>query len=189
MRRRSGRFGSADARTGGSGRSAFKSAARRVLRQPHGFIRYFPRTCDKRPIRILSFITGWASCSPPITTTRQRRCNPFEMKDIKTLKADSRVSLRLGVAHQVAVFDSRGRLIAHGRTCNLGPAGVFVVAAGPDAPLPGERVTLDMHLPVGGKEHTNRPSNRVVRYRSRVVHVQRLGRMFGLGIELLERLD
>lgn len=111
------------------------------------------------------------------------------MKYMKTLKADHRMSPRLGGAHRVAMFDSRGRLLARGRTCNLGLAGVFVIAAGPDVPSPGERVTLEMHLPAGRNGRVDRSAGRVVRYRSRVVHVQRLGQMFGLGIELLERLD
>ncbi|NLW86313.1 MAG: PilZ domain-containing protein [Planctomycetes bacterium] len=101
--------------------------------------------------------------------------------------AERRVNLRMPAAHPAMLSDSQGRPVAQGRTANISQNGAMVLVNARRTITTDEKLRLELHLPALS-DRPKRRQLRVVVYTCRVVHVQPVGQMLGVGIELLDKI-
>jgi hypothetical protein len=99
---------------------------------------------------------------------------------------ERRLSLRVSAAHPVKVLDEDERLLTSGRTANTSENGLMAVVR--SCPLPPE-VLIEITLPSPALSHRGRGQTRTVRYRARVVRLQIMGNLTGLGVQLLKKVE
>jgi hypothetical protein len=100
---------------------------------------------------------------------------------------EKRQSLRVPAAYPAVVLDRKGHALARGRTANISENGVLVLVNPRREIVPEETVILELSVP-STSSRTRDNARRVVRYRCRVVHIQRLGHLLGVGVEFLAKI-
>ncbi len=105
-----------------------------------------------------------------------------------TLTADRRRAARLPRSYCASIRDGRGNILARGRTTNISETGLFIVGTGRDGALDREHVVVEIDIPSTKPRRDGRGGLRRVQYVARVVRTQAFGPMFGVGLELLEKL-
>lgn len=111
-----------------------------------------------------------------------------ETAEMRALTTDRRGDVRISSSYRAVICDTRGRVLARGRTTNISENGAFVVGIARHGPPRGKQVIVEMEIPFAGLRHGRRGGFRRVRYSARLVHTQALGSMFGAGLELLDKL-
>ena len=100
---------------------------------------------------------------------------------------ERRKSQRVSEIHPAAVLDADGYVLAKGRTSNISERGVFLIVDGLWGPELNSRVILELKLPTTGT--ARRPDKkRTVVYKARVVRTHGSGCIFGVGLELMEKV-
>lgn len=95
---------------------------------------------------------------------------------------------RVSVAYPVTLLDSRGRVLARGRTTDISQDGVLAVVVAASGQINAERVILEVTVPKTRPRHTNRQPGRRISYLAKVVRQEPLGQMIGLALEFVEKL-
>jgi len=103
--------------------------------------------------------------------------------------ADRRRSYRMAASHHVVVRDKRGRMLARGRTANISENGAFVLVRCAKPPRQNTDGILEMTVPAFSGVRHKPGATRVLCFACRIVRVQQLGQLVGLGIELGEKLS
>jgi len=101
---------------------------------------------------------------------------------------DRRRSCRLPSAYPATVRDRRGNVLARGRSANTSESGVLIICRDWGSASEGQCLTVEMVVPAGFDSRRRRESSRTVCYLCRVVRVQLLGQLLGLGVRFLEKL-
>ena len=91
-------------------------------------------------------------------------------------------------AWPVVLKSLSGTVITHGRTANVSQAGAFVITSGECSIQIGDTLIAEMSLPSVDSSGGARPM-RTICYSCRVVRTSRLGQLFGIGIELDQRMS
>ena len=102
---------------------------------------------------------------------------------------DNRLSMRGSSAHFAVVRDTRGKVLANGRTANISEKGVFVVARLAGPAVKGQQVVVQMTLPNAAVKRGKRRLTRTVTYRCRVTRIEEMGDLTGLGAEFIEKVE
>lgn len=98
---------------------------------------------------------------------------------------ERRANFRMPAAYSALITDKHRRVLVRGRTANISESGVYVLASAPVAT--DKQIVVELRVP---SLSSSKPGQfRTVRYLSRVVHVEQVGQMFGLGIEMLYKLS
>ena len=102
--------------------------------------------------------------------------------------AERRRAVRVPAVFPATLRDRRGRLLARGRTADISERGTLIMAkAQRGDPRLGEAF-LEMSLPTPSEVCPRRHGQRIVHYLCRIVRVQPLGQLVGLGVEFLQKL-
>ena len=107
------------------------------------------------------------------------------------LTADRRCSVRMSEACTAVITNKnrRGCVIVRGRTTDVSESGVFVVGVGQGDCLDAKSVVLEMTVPAAGPRRTGRRPTRQVRYLARIVRIQKIGHMLGVGLTFVRKLN
>jgi hypothetical protein len=90
--------------------------------------------------------------------------------------------------YPVAVYDRRGRLLARGRTANISETGVFVIVdMRRDLHVCGQ-VRVEIVLPATTSKPNRRDATRTLLFASRIIRMQSVGQLLGLGLEFIRKL-
>ena len=103
-------------------------------------------------------------------------------------RADRRREVRTPAAFPATVHDSRGRLLAKGRTTDISERGALIVARSMRPAPRVKQAMLEMTLPAACELTPKRPATRTVRYSCRIVRCQKLGHLLCLGLEFVEKM-
>ncbi len=106
---------------------------------------------------------------------------------MSTRVQEKRQSFRVPAAYPAVVIDRKGHVLARGRTANISENGVFILVNPRREIVPQETIILELAVP-STSSRTRENASRLVRYRCRIVHIQRLGHLIGLGVEFLGKL-
>jgi len=102
--------------------------------------------------------------------------------------ANKRRTVRAGAAYRAVIRNRKGRVLARGRTANISANGVFIIASCPKGPPKCSEVLIEMEVPTATASRTGRPATRTVHYLCRVIRIQTLGHLMGMGVEFLEEV-
>jgi hypothetical protein len=103
--------------------------------------------------------------------------------------AERRRSVRLIAAYPVVLNDRGGKPLTRGRTANISEHGAFLVAHDGCRLAEGREVVARLTVPsLSTDEHNRRDAHRTVVYVCRVVRMQSLGPLSGVGLEFLRKL-
>jgi c-di-GMP-binding flagellar brake protein YcgR len=100
---------------------------------------------------------------------------------------ERRRSIRVPAVYPVVIRDRRGKVLGRGRTANISESGVFAMVSGRISPR-ANQVVVELTVPAHGDAQPRRGDCRTVCYRCRVVRLQAMGRLLGIGVEFLEKL-
>jgi hypothetical protein len=101
--------------------------------------------------------------------------------------AERRDSTRVPAAYAAALWDTRGCRLGQGRTANISQSGVYIVARA--RPLrPEITVIVELQVPALTHNHARRNGWRTVRYRAQVVRVEEVGNLWGIALQLGQKL-
>jgi len=100
---------------------------------------------------------------------------------------ERRGQLRIAAAYPVVIRDRRRRIIAKGRTANISIGGVYALLPMREEFKPQATFNVELSLPDFSSPRRISMS-RIVEYRCRIVRIEPLGHMLGVGIEFLEKL-
>jgi len=99
---------------------------------------------------------------------------------------EKRRSQRRSLASPAVVLDDQNHVLARGRTANVSEHGAFVVAEHRPDLVEGQQVIVEMTVPsLSAKKRKSSPT---VRYKCRIVRIRTLGKLMGIGLELLAKL-
>jgi hypothetical protein len=99
---------------------------------------------------------------------------------------ERRQSLRISAAHPVRILDNDESLLTSGRTANTSEDGLMAVVR--TCPLPPE-VLIEIALPSLANSRRAYGQTRIVCYRARVIRLQVMGNLMGLGVQLLKKVE
>ena len=102
-------------------------------------------------------------------------------------EAERRRNSRLAASHSVTILTADGRKLVNGRTGNISPRGLFVIARF-NNDLPEDEVLLELKVPTARSHVSGGTQTRSVRLRARIVRTVRLGQLVGLGLQLIDDL-
>lgn len=111
----------------------------------------------------------------------------MEVSAMRTRTAERRRNPRIAAVHPMAVRTPDGRVLVRGWTVNISKSGVFVVANGRRGLPQTKEVTVEVTVPASPNGRGRGGAKRVIRYAGRIVRIQRLGQLIGLGIEFLKK--
>lgn len=103
------------------------------------------------------------------------------------LLTDRRKNLRSSAAYPATLLDRRGRPLSRGRTANISERGALLLVRARDKFRPESRVIVELLIPLPSADG-RRLEHRKVVYKCRIAHVEPMGQMAAIGIELLEKL-
>ena len=102
--------------------------------------------------------------------------------------SERRLCTRVAAAYPVVLTDERGRLVGRGRTANISEGGVLVILRCIRAQHEQAVLIAELTIPSLRDSDTRSGSTRQVRYRCRLVRMQRMGDLSGLGLEFLQKM-
>lgn len=97
---------------------------------------------------------------------------------------ERRRSVRTSAAYPATLYDHRGRALARGRVSNISENGLLVIAEGLTDVSVSDEVAIDFVTPVDDENGSNWGAMRRV---YRIVRIQRLNQLVGLGLESIDR--
>ncbi len=93
----------------------------------------------------------------------------------------------MSAAYPVVISDGHGRVLAKGRTANISEHGVFVVTSAGGALKAGGTIDLQISVPHATGSAKRRPGIRTVHRHCRIVRVQAVGHLLGIGVEFVSQ--
>ena len=101
---------------------------------------------------------------------------------------DKRRAPRASAIYSATIRDPSGHILGHGRTSNVGIMGLFLIAPLQHRPHLNERLLIEIDL--NSSPYPGGPKvTQAAHYLARVVRTRRVGRLIGVGLELLDKID
>ena len=112
----------------------------------------------------------------------------METAEMKALIADRRRNTRTPKSFHAVIRDRRGCILLRGRTTNISEDGVFIVGPATNGHPAQEDLIVELDIPTTNPRRDGKGGLRRVQYLTRVVRMQTLGHLIGVGLEFVERI-
>lgn len=101
---------------------------------------------------------------------------------------DKRRAPRASATYSATIRDTSGRVLGHGRTSNVGIMGLLLIAPLEHRPHLNDHLLIEIDL--NSRPYPGGPKvPQAAHYLARVVRTRRVGRLVGVGLELLDKIN